>query len=65
LFEFVLFGSFWVVVVDSVIVDVLETDGGVLIESADDLWAGDAAVYDILPVFLEFVENVDWYHEGP
>lgn len=46
------------------VVDVFQTDRGVLVESADDLRRGDAAVDDVLAVLLELVEDVDGDQEG-
>lgn len=44
-------------------VDIFKTNGGILVQSANDLRRCDPAGYDVLPVFFEFVVDVERDHQ--
>ena len=46
-----------------VVVNVLKTNGRVLVQPSYNLWTGDATIDYILTILLEFIENVDWDHQ--
>jgi hypothetical protein len=47
------------------IIYVLQTDRRVLVQPSNHFGTSNTTVDDILPILLEFVENINWNHQGP
>jgi len=63
LLYFIFLDAIRVIVVNCVVVNVLKTNGRVLVQPSYNLWTGDATIDYILTILLEFIENVDWDHQ--
>lgn len=50
--------AFGIIVFDLMDVNVLQTDGGVLVQSSNYFWRGDTTCHYFLPVLPEFIVDV-------